>query len=321
MAMQNKPRIIAIEEHYIDAELAATIYGTDVEKPSAMEKRLLDVGEMRLRDMDRAGIDLQVLSHGAPGCQQLDAETAVRLARRANDGLRRIVEVNPERFAAFAILPTPDPAAAAAEIERAVTKLGFRGAMIHGLTHRQFIDDRRFWPIFERAEALGVPIYLHPAYPNPVVADAYYNDYAERFPELLGPALGFTLETATQGVRLVLSGVFDRHPRLKFIMGHLGEGLPFLLWRINESLSRPGNSSVAFRELFREHFWLTTSGNFSDTALACSIAEMGVERILFAVDWPYVENAAAVEWLGKAPLTEADKAKIFSGNSGALLKC
>jgi predicted TIM-barrel fold metal-dependent hydrolase len=319
--MQSKPFVVALEEHYLDADLATAFLGRPPDRQSEIEKRLLDVGELRLREMDEAGIDLQVLSHGAPAAQGLDPDRAVRLARQANDRLHALVKVNPGRFAAFAILPTPDPQAAADELEYAVSKLGFKGAMIHGLTHGLFIDDRRFWPIFERAEALDVPLYMHPSYPNPVVIDAYYKDYADQYPELIGPALGFTVETATQGVRLVLSGVFQKYPGLKIVMGHLGEGLPFLLWRINESLSRPGNAaSASFRDVFRKHFYLTTSGNFSDTALACAIAEMGADRILFSVDWPYIGNRLGTDWLSNAALSEADKAAIFGGNATTLLK-
>jgi predicted TIM-barrel fold metal-dependent hydrolase len=318
--MRDKPRIVALEEHYIDLDLAPLLYGTRHDNLSEVEKRLLDFGGLRLQEMDDAGIDLQVLSHGAPGCQQLDLETAVRMSRQTNDRLHLVVQGNPARFAAFGILPTPDPAAAADELERVVTRLGFKGAMLHGLTHGRFIDDKQFWPIFERAEALDVPLYLHPAYPSPAVAEVYYNDYSREFPELLGPALGFTVETATQGVRLVLSGVFEKYPRLKFIIGHLGEGLPYLLWRIDQSLSRPGNSRMAFRETFCKHFWLTTSGNFSDSALACAITEMGVNRILFSVDWPYVDNRLGTQWLSSSALSEEDKSKIFAGNAASLLK-
>ena len=318
--MQGKPFIIALEEHYLDRELATLLSGSSVPTVTEIDKRLMNVGELRMREMDLAGIDIQVLSHGAPGTQQLEADLAVRATRETNDRLHAIVQSNPKRFAAFAILPTPDPKAAADELERTVTKLGFKGAMIHGLTHGRFIDERAFWPIFERAEALDVPIYLHPSYPNPVVAEAYYNDYATQYPELLGPALGFTVETATQAVRLVLSGVFETYPRLNIILGHLGEGIPFLLWRINQSLSRPGNSRVAFRETFCRHFHLTTSGNFSNSALACAIEEMGIDRILFSVDWPYVANDIGTRWLSEAALSTDDKAKIFAQNAAKLLK-
>ena len=218
--------------------------------------------------MDEAGIDLQVLSHANPGLQKMDAETAVRLARGANDRLHETVRAHPDRFAAFAAIPTPDPKAAADELERTVTRLGFKGAMVNGLTNGVFFDDKRFWPIFERAAALDVPLYMHPSLPHPAVIEAYYKDYVQQYPSLLRAAWGFTVETATQGVRLVLSGVFDAYPNLKIIIGHLGEGLPFYLWRISMGLGRDGKSGKSFRDTFCEHFYITTSGFFSDPALA-----------------------------------------------------
>jgi predicted TIM-barrel fold metal-dependent hydrolase len=320
MQAQNKPFVIALEEHYWDAELVAMFPGREGKRISDVEKRLLDLGELRLREMDEAGIDVQVLSHGAPGTQKMDAETAVRMTRQTNDRLHAFIQTNPTRFTALGILPTPSPAAAADELERIVMRLGFKGAMIHGLTNGRFIDDKPFWPIFERAEALDVPIYIHPSFPNPAVAAAYYNDYVTKYPEILGPALGFTVEAATQGVRLVLSGMLEQYPRLKLILGHLGEGIPFLLWRIDQSLSRPGNSGGSFRDAFREHFYLTTSGNFSDTALTCSVSEMGIDRILFSVDWPFISNELGTRWLERTDLSAENKAKVFGGNARKLLK-
>jgi predicted TIM-barrel fold metal-dependent hydrolase len=250
----------------------------------------------------------------------MDPDTSVRMTRQTNDRLHAFVQTNPDRFAALGLLPTPAPGPAADELERIVTRLGFKGAMIHGLTNGKFIDHEIFWPIFERAEALGVPVYVHPAFPSPAVAKEYYADYAAKYPEIMGPALGFTVEAATQAIRLVLSGVFEKHPGLKIILGHLGEGIPFLLWRIDQSLSRPGNEAMSFREIFRKHFYLTTSGNFSDTALACSIAEMGVDRILFSVDYPFVPNPPATRWMETVPLSDEDKVKILSGNAKRLLR-
>src|SRR5216684_2147953 len=234
--MATKPQVIALEEHYFDAEVRTHVGGLDATNAPRIVERLDDLGTLRLKEMDEAGIDIQVLSHANPSLQKLDAATAVPLARRVNDRLHEAVQRHPDRFAAFAALPTADPTAAADELERAVTKLGFKGAMIHGLTNGRFIDDRQFWPIFERARSLDVPIYIHPAPPHPAVVDAYYRDYLKEFPGLVSAAWGFTVETATQGIRLVLSGVFDKYPGLKIIMGHLGESLPFSLWRIDMAL-------------------------------------------------------------------------------------
>ncbi len=192
--------------------------------------------------------------------------------------------------------------------------------MIHGLCNGVFFDDKQFWPICERAAKLDVPLYMHPAMPHPAVIAAYYKDYAEEFPSLLNAGWGFTVETATQGIRLVLTGVFDAHPGLKIILGHLGEGLPFSLWRIDQGLSRDGKRPLAFREVFREHFWITTSGNFSTPALLCSMMEMGADRILFSVDYPFVMNKPGTDWLNDLQISTEDKHKIMSGNAKRLMR-
>jgi 2,3-dihydroxybenzoate decarboxylase len=221
-------------------------------------------------------------------------------------------------------LPAADPQASADELERAVTRLGFKGAMVHGFTlfdgQRLFIDDRRFWPIFERAQALEVPIYVHPARPHPAVTEAYYQDYADEFPEILTAGWGFTVETATQVVRLVLSKALEAYPSLRFIVGHMGESVPFSLWRIDKAISRGAKRRVPFRDLFCEHFYITTSGNFSSPALLCSVMEMGADRILFSVDYPYEDNREGVEWMKSIPLCAEDRKKILHENAARLLK-
>ena len=322
MAISGIRRVIALEEHYWDREVAATFEALDgVRGAPGIAERLYDYGELRIKEMDAAGIDVQVLSHGAPATQRLSGEAAVTLARGANDRLLGIVRAHPDRFAAFACLPTAKPGAAADELERTVTKLGFKGAMVHGLTNGVFFDDKRFWPIFERAQALDVPLYIHPATPHPAVIDAYLKDYVKDFPALLSAGWGFTMETATQGIRLVLSGVFDAYPSVKIILGHLGESLPFLLWRINHALARPGNrASFSFRDYFCKHFWITTSGFFSNPALLCCVMEMGIDRIMFSVDYPFVRNTPAAEWIPTIPLCEEDQRKLFSGNAERLLR-
>jgi 2,3-dihydroxybenzoate decarboxylase len=319
--MLQKPKcpVIALEEHYWDQELIATYSGVEAIRNPEIAKRICDFSDIRLKEMDEAGIDMQVVSHGAPSTQKLGPDVAVALTRRVNDRLHAAVSANPKRLAAFAALPTADPAAAADELERTV-KLGFKGAMIHGLANGIFLDDKRFWPIFARAEALGVPIYLHPSVPHPAVMEAYYQDYAKDFPMVIRAAWGFTVETATVALRLVLSGLFETHPRLTIILGHLGETLPFLVWRIDSALSRPGQKQVSFREIFCGNFYITTSGNFSNPALLCCVMEMGIDRILFAVDWPFVANPPATRWMDTVPLCDEDKAKILSGNAKRLLR-
>src|SRR5919206_301414 len=308
MLARPKCPVIALEEHYWDKELAAQFVGGEGVRDPQMIERLYDLGELRLKEMDEAGIDLQILSHGAPSAQKLTGADAVDLTRRVNDRLHAAVTANPKRFAAFAALPTSDPKAAADELER-TTKLGFKGAMIHGLANGVFLDDKRFWPIYERAQALDVPIYLHPSVPLPAVADAYYNDYVKDFPMVVRAGWGYTVETATHAIRLVLSGLFDAYPNLKIVLGHLGETLPFLVWRIEHALARPGGKQLSFRDIFCQHFYITTSGNFSTPALLCCMMEMGIDRILFSIDWPFVPNKPGVRWLEELPLSDEDKAK------------
>jgi 2,3-dihydroxybenzoate decarboxylase len=312
--------VIAIEEHYWDEELAGTYVGTESGRPGEQHKRLHDFTGIRIKEMDEAGIDIQVLSHGAPSTQKLPAETAAALARRVNDRLHAAIAGHPTRFAAFAALPTAVPDAAADELERTVTELGFKGAMLHGLANGTFLDDKKFWPIYARAEQLDVPIYLHPSMPQADVMRVYYADYVKDFPMVARPAWGYTVETATLAIRLILSGVFERHPKLKVVLGHLGETLPFLVWRIDQALARPGQKSMSFRDIFCGNYYITTSGNFSNPALLCCVMEMSVDHILFAVDWPFVMNPPAMEWMKTVPLSDTDKAKILSGNAKRLLR-
>jgi predicted TIM-barrel fold metal-dependent hydrolase len=319
MATKTKPRVIALEEHYWDKDIASHFKGHAADRAPKLLEQLYDLGAVRLKEMDETGIDVQVISHGAPSGQQLPVQVAAQICREANDRLAAACAANPKRFAAFATLPTPDPKAAADELERCVDKLGFVGAMIHGLTHDKFIDRKEFWPIFERAAALDAPIYLHPAEPHPAVDAAYYADYAQEFPGFRVAGWGFGVETATQAIRLVLSGACETYPNLKFILGHMGENLPFALWRIDHTLARR-NKSFSFRDAFCAHFWVTTSGFFSTPALNCTIQEMGVERVLFSIDWPFVDNAPGTAWMDALQLSAADKARIYGDNAAKLLK-
>ena len=323
MSNRFAPFVVALEEHYWDIDLVAHFPGREGKRLSQVEERLQDITTLRIKEMDEAGIDVQVLSHGAPGTQNMEAEPAVKLSRQTPTiAWPTIVKANPKRFTAFGILPTPDPKAAADELDRTVTKLGFKGAMIHGLTNGLFIDDKRFWPIFERAAALDVPIYLHPSFPHQAVIDVYYKDYLSKFPE---PGrrrrCGFTVEAATQGVRMVLSGLFDAYPKLKLILGHLGEGIPFLLVADRRNACRgraipPVRSarSSASTSISRP------AAIFPTRALLCSMMEMGVDRIMFSVDWPFAPNKMGTDWLEAAPISHDDKVKIFGGNARRLLR-
>jgi 2,3-dihydroxybenzoate decarboxylase len=270
--------------------------------------------------MDASGIDMQVISHAPSPLQQLEPKESVALATAANDRLHDAVDRNPERFAGFAALPTRDPKAAADELERTVTRLGFKGAMIHGRTQDVFHDVQQFWPIYERAEQLDVPIYIHPGPPHPGMIAAYYADYLPDFPGLSSAAWGYTIDTANQAVRMVLSGLFQAYPNLKIIIGHMGESLPFLVDRIDEALQRPGNKPVSFKDTFCKNFYITTSGHFSTPALLCALLEMGIDHILFSVDWPFVDNEQGMRWMATVPLSDDDREKMFNRNARRLLK-
>jgi predicted TIM-barrel fold metal-dependent hydrolase len=320
--MMRKPAcpIITLEEHYSDDEMASHFPAGGASRDSHMMDRLRDLGERRIREMDEAGVDIQVISHNAPSGQALPPEIAVEVCRKVNDRLHEGVLAHPTRFAAFAALPTADSAGAADELERTVTKLGFKGAMVYGLPGGDFLDHKRYWPIFERAVKLDVPIYLHPSTVKPAVMGAYYQDYAKDFPMFARPAWGFAVETGTLAIRLVLSGLFEAYPRLKIMMGHLGESVPFQVWRVDQALSRPGQKSMNFREIFCNNFYVTTSGFFSTAALMCCIMEMGAEHVMFSVDWPAVDNQPGTQWLETLPLSNADKIKIAGGNAKRLLR-
>ena len=314
---ESRPYVIALEEHYADPKVQA--HAKTAGGSASILTRLDDLGEIRLKQMDEAGIDMQVISHIPSPVQQIEAASAIALATATNNYLQEAVLRHPTRFAGFAALATQDAKAAADELERCVNKLGFKGAMIHGRTQGVFHDHPRFHPIFERAQALDVPIYIHPGPPHEAVAAAYYGDYLKDFPSLASAAWGFTIDTASQILRMILSGMFDKYPKLKIIVGHLGEGMPFLVDRVDEAVNR-GPKQVAFKEIFCNNFWITTSGHFSTPALTCTLMEMGIERVLFSVDYPYVENAPGTKWMEGVPLSREDKEKILNGNAKKLLK-
>jgi len=319
-------KIVALEEHFILPREQASLppgahRGSDRERLLGFDvvAELIDLGDRRIAAMDAAGISMQVLSHNQPGCQALDASAAVPMAGEVNDLLFEAVKAHPGRFEGFAALPTADPAAAVRELERAVTKLGFKGAMINGHTRGRFLDAKQFWRIFECAEGLGVPIYLHPSRPQSAVMQAYFDGYEE----LALAAWGFGIETGAHFLRLLFAGVLDAFPDLKIILGHLGEGLPFMLHRINDqtrlAAARRGLKKAPAQYL-TENLVVTCSGNFSDPAFLCTVSALGVDNVLFSVDWPYESNAAAVDFLLRQPLAPRDLEKIAHLNAERILR-
>ena len=317
-------RVIALEEHFWTpaiAEAIGALRNHDAASGSPLGADLADLGERRLAAMDAAGIALQVISHTTPGVQHLDPDTAVALAREANDELARAVAEHPERFAGFATLPTPAPAAAADELERAVGDLGMKGAMINGHTGGRFLDDPAFDVLLERAERLGVPLYLHPAEPVPAVRDAYYTGFAPAVSWFLSAAAwGWHAETGLHVLRIVLAGVFDRHPQLRLVVGHMGEMLPFMLARIDDNLPpRVTGLERLPSEDILSHVHVTTSGLFTLPPLLCTLMVFGAERLMFSVDWPYAPNEPGRRLLESAPVSPGDLERIAHGNAERLL--
>jgi predicted TIM-barrel fold metal-dependent hydrolase len=279
---------------------------------------LLNLGDTRIAAMDASGIDLQVVSLTMPGCEGFQAEKAIAMATDANDRLAQAIEAHPHRLAGFASLPTTIPATAAKELERAVTKLGFKGAMINGHVRGEFLDNQKYWVIFECAQALNVPIYLHPTIPHPDVLKAYFEGYGE----LATPAWGFAMDTCTHFLRLVFAGLFDAYPNLKMILGHLGEGLPFWIHRLNDhtqfAAKRRGLKKAPAQYL-RDNLVVTTSGNFFMPAFLCTLMALGADNILFSVDWPYESNRIATDWLNHLQISDQDKEKICHANAERVL--
>lgn len=311
-------RLIALEEHFIHADIAATYGNADMSLLARVMPSLNEIGDMRLQAMDAVGIDIQVLSHTKPGVQDMeDTGQATALAANANDYMAEAVSAHPTRFAGFATLATAAPAQAARELERCVRQYGFKGAMINGHTRGAYLDERRFWSIFEAAQALDVPVYLHPANPHPAVFEAYFKDYP-----ILGYApWGYAIETGTHVLRLILSGVFDEFPRLKMVIGHMGELIPFALWRADGRLTpKYPHLKKSVRNYFLDHFSITTAGVFSTPELVCTASVVGYDNMLFSVDYPFESHVEGVRWFESVPIADSDKRKLAYGNAERLLK-
>jgi predicted TIM-barrel fold metal-dependent hydrolase len=322
-------RIIAIEEHFITPMYREKVGGNEYRNfyltargqamgHDIMEENL-DVGAKRIANMDANGVDLQVLSFGSPGPQAFGADVGIPMARDANDRLFQATQKYPQRFAGFAALPTADPKAAADELERCVKQLGFKGAMIHSHQQGEFLDAKKYWPMWERAAKLDVPVYLHPALPAAPLVDSYFAGYEE----LARAPWGFAVDTSCHFLRLVFSGLFDAYPNLKIILGHLGEMLPFAMHRLNDhskaAAKRRGLKKEPIQYL-RDNMVVTTSGNWFEPAFVCTLLAVGADNIIFAIDWPYESNKVGMEFFNKLSISDADKAKIAHLNAERLLK-
>lgn len=319
---------IGLEEHFAIPETlqdsAGFVPGDYWKELSA---RLLDVQDRRLREMDAHGMEMMILSLNAPAVQAIPSRReANEIAKRANDFLAGQVAKRPDRFQAFAALPLQDPDLAIAELDRCVTQMGFKGVLVNGFSQVDtpdnvvYYDAPQYASFWARVEALDVPFYLHPRNPIPAWSQIYGGH-----PWLLGPTWAFAQETAVHALRLMACGLFDRHPRLQVILGHMGEGLPYNIWRVdnrNAWVKAPKTypAKKPLGEYFRENFHLTTSGNFRTQTLIDAMLEVGADRIMFSTDWPFENVDHAAEWFDAASISEADRVKIGRTNAAKLFK-
>jgi hypothetical protein len=328
-------RVVALEEHYNIPALVARIppdairrrgFPPPDQSPQNLaqpQTKLKELGAPRIADMDSGGITVQVLSLSGPGADLLPPGEAIPWAREANDHLAGAVAANRVRYAGFAHLPLTAPEAAADELERCVRTHGFVGALVNGTTQDKFLDAPEFDPVLARAEQLGVPIYIHPNIPPESVRRAYYSDLPSPMDFMLAIAgWGWHAETAVHVLRLILSGALDRHPRLKILIGHMGEGLPMTLARTSKvfeheaakHLSRPVGQTL------QEQVYVTTSGQFTLPPLMALIATFGIDHVLFSVDYPFSTNETGRRFLDSLPLAPSDVEKIAHGNADRMLK-
>ena len=318
--MQGK---IAVEEHFaIAATASKSVRFPEDPYWAGIEGKLIDLFDRRLAEMDASGIGCAVLSLNANGIQEIpETAKAVALAREANDALAAAVAKRPDRFAALAALPMQDPQAAAAELQRCVRDLKFKGALVNGFSQvgaadsAVYYDLPQYRPFWAEVERLGVPFYLHPRYTLPSRRQRY-----EGHPWLTGSPWDFAEETAIHALRLMGCGLFDEYPKLQIVIGHLGERIPFDLWRLDHRLrklpGRPAKRSMA--EYFRNNFHITTSGNFCTQSLIHVILTVGADRVLFAVDYPFEDHAQASTWFDATEIAEQDRIKIGRDNAKAL---
>jgi predicted TIM-barrel fold metal-dependent hydrolase len=316
--------IITLEEHFLTTEFQQAISANIPADPAmkAIQAKLVDLGAQRIADMDAGKVDVQVLSLAALGLQMLDSPTATRLMHDANDELAAAVRANPKRLQGFANVDLGSPGEAAREIERCITELGFKGVMVNGTTGGTFLDDARFTPIFEAAQALDVPIYLHPAPP----LEPVYKTYFENLPAGVGRLLsmagwGWHVETGLHVLRLILAGVFDRFPKQQLIIGHMGEDLPFSLARAASVMGHAAKHlQRTIPEYFHDNVHVTNSGYFTQPPFLCALQVVGIDRLLYSVDYPFSDTTKGKKFLDEMSLSPADFAKFTHQNAQRLLK-
>ncbi|HEV7715331.1 MAG TPA: amidohydrolase family protein [Steroidobacteraceae bacterium] len=326
-------RRIATEEAFATAEqqqalrdlMAATKdYDPDVwlagmqTDGGTVSRRLLDLADERLGIMDKSGVSMAVLAMTSTGVQQFEADRAAKIAESGNDQLAEAIKRHPHRYAGLATIPVQDPQRAVKELERAITKLKLNGVMINSHTNGEYLDEKKYWPILEAAAGLDATVYIHPRAPAPAMA-APYRKY-----QLEHAIWGYAVEVGLHAVKLIMSGVFDQYPNLKVVIGHMGENIPYALYRMDWmhghfNFDRP-KLKLTPSEYFRQNFMITTSGVNWVPALEMCIKVLSADNIMWAVDYPYQETAEATQWLNDAPISEADKEKIFHRNAERVFK-
>jgi 5-carboxyvanillate decarboxylase len=280
--------------------------------------RLLDLDGERLKIMDQAGVDMAVLAMTSTGVQQFGADDATRIAESGNDQLAEAIRRHPTRYAGLATIPVQDPKRAVKEMERAITKLKLNGVMINSHTNGEYLDEDKYWPILEAAAGLDATVYIHPRAPSPAMREPY------RRYQLEHAIWGYAVEVGLHAVKLLMSGVFDKYPTLRIVIGHMGENIPYALYRLDWmhghfSFDRP-KLKLTPSEYFRRNFTITTSGVNWVPALDFCIEVLGADNIMWAVDYPYQETVEATQWLDDAPISDDDKAKIFHRNAERIFK-
>jgi uncharacterized protein len=326
-------RTVALEEHFSVPALAKRIDPKVISArgfrprnitPGAVNpmELLPEIGERRLKSMDDAGITVQVLSVAGPGADLVPGADGVALARETNDHLAKAIASHPDRFAGLANLPMQNPDAIPVELHRAVKELGFLGAMVNGTTEGRFLDDPRYDGLLAAAVELDVPVYIHPHIPPEPVREAYFSALPEGAARVLETAgWGWHSETAVHLLRMVVAGTLDKHPRLKLIVGHMGEMLPMMMARIDQVFQHDiGHLQRPITRAIHEQVWLTTSGIFDQPPFIAALQTFGIDRLLFSVDYPFAPNAAGRKFLNNVALAPADMAKLSHANADALLK-
>lgn len=285
---------------------------------SGMLTKLLDFDEIRLADMDKSGVSMHLLSLTMPGVQVFETGKAIELAQLANDRLKETITRRPDRFAGLACFAPQDPVAAAKEMERSINKLKLNGFIVNSHTNNEYLDNPKFFPLLEAAEALDAPLYIHPRAPSDGMAMPF-RDY-----RIEGAAWGYGVETSTHILRMIFAGIFDRFPKLQVVIGHMGEALPFWLWRL-DFMGTPGaragrKNALKPSEYFQRNIAITTSGVEDPLALRFCIEKIGVERIMWAIDYPYQPTPSSISFIETAPLSESERMKVAHGNAERIFK-